>query len=180
MITDNPQFELPTRQNVAEIKLRDYQTEIIEKIESALAGEKAQRILVVLPTGSGKTVIAAELIRRAIDRNERVIFLAHRRELVHQCSDKLDRFGILHGIIMAGEKPSLLPDVQVGSIQTLSARLNRGAIELPMAEMLIFDEGHHCNANTYQKIIESYPHASVLGLTATPIRGDGRGLGVAA
>ncbi len=179
MITDNPQFELPTRRNVAEIKLRDYQTETIEKIESSLAGG-TKAVLVVLPTGSGKTVIAAELIRRAINRNDRVIFLAHRRELVHQCADKLDKFGIDYGIIMAGVRPSLIPDVQVGSVQTLSARLRRGTIEPPKADLIIFDEGHHCNANTYQKIIERYPHAKVVGLTATPIRGDGRGLGVAA
>lgn len=171
---------MKTLSNEIEIKLRDYQLETIEKIESTLAGEEAQRVLVVLPTGSGKTVIAAELIGRALDRNERVVFLAHRRELVHQCSDKLDRFGILHGIIMAGEKPSFLPDVQVGTIQTLSARLKQGTIQSPIADLLIFDEGHHCIANTYQKLIESYPLAKVIGLTATPIRGDGRGLGVAA
>lgn len=171
---------METMHNETEIKLRDYQLETIEKIEFTLAGETVQRILVVLPTGSGKTIIAAELIRRAVDRNERVVFLAHRRELVHQCSDKLDRFGIDHGIIMAGEKPSFIPDVQVGSIQTLSARLSRGTIEPPLADLLIFDEGHHCNASTYLKIIARYPDAKVLGLTATPLRGDGRGLGVAA
>jgi DNA repair protein RadD len=170
---------IETEQTVPEITLRDYQLETIGKVESCLAGE-VQRILVVLPTGSGKTIIAAEIIRRAVNWNEQVIFLAHRRELVHQCSDKLNKFGIDHGVIMAGVKPSFIPDVQVGSIQTLSARMSRGTIEPPKADLLIFDEGHHCNANTYQKIIARYPNAKVIGLTATPIRGDGKGLGVAA
>ena len=81
---------------------------------------------------------------------------------------------------MAGIKPSFIPDVQVGSIQTLSARLSRGTIAAPKADLLIFDEGHHCNANTYQKLIKRYSWANVIGLTATPLRGDGKGLGVAA
>jgi len=160
--------------------LRDYQLETISQIDSSLAGKRAKKVLVVLPTGSGKTVIAAEIIRRAVDDGKRVIFLAHRRELVLQCADKLGRFGIDHGILMAGIKPSFIPDVQVGSIQTLSARLNRGTIAAPKADLLIFDEGHHCNANTYQKLIKRYSWANVIGLTATPLRGDGKGLGVAA
>ena len=179
IMTFDHQLKLEIVQAGPEIKLRDYQLETIGKIESSMAGEGVHRILVVLPTGSGKTIIAAELIRRSVDRNRRIIFLAHRRELVLQCSDKLGRFGIDHGIIMAGVKPSFIPDVQVGSIQTLSMRLSRGTIEPPKAELLIFDEGHHCNANTYLKIIARYPDVKVIGLTATPIRGDGKGLGVA-
>ncbi|MBT5631630.1 MAG: DEAD/DEAH box helicase family protein, partial [Nitrospina sp.] len=90
--------------------LRDYQLETISQIDSSLAGKRAKKVLVVLPTGSGKTVIAAEIIRRAVDDGKRVIFLAHRRELVLQCADKLGRFGIDHGILMAGIKPSFIPD----------------------------------------------------------------------
>jgi DNA repair protein RadD len=175
----NQQLELENENVMPEIKLREYQLETIKKVESSLESEGVQRVLVVLPTGSGKTIIAAELIRRAVDHNDQVVFLAHRRELVHQCSEKLEKFGVDHGIIMAGVAPSLIPDVQVGSVQTLTARLRKGTIEAPKADLLIFDEGHHCNAKTYLKLIESYPRAKVLGLTATPIRGDGKGLGVA-
>jgi DNA repair protein RadD len=176
--TYNQQLNIENTNTVPEIRLRKYQVETIKKIETALAGESVQRVLVVLPTGSGKTVIAAELIRRAVDRNEQVVFLAHRRELVHQCSEKLEQFRIDHGIIMAGATPSFIPCVQVGSVQTLTARLNRGTIAPPPADLLIFDEGHHCNAKTYLKLVEGYPQAKVLGLTATPIRGDQKGLGV--
>ena len=162
----------------AEIKLRPYQIKVADEVMSAL--ETVRAVLMQAPCGAGKTIIAAELIRRAIDRNERVLFLAHRRELVFQCTDKLSRFGIEHAIIMAGIKPSLIPDVQVASVQTLTARIKRRRIQPPLADLIIFDECHHNFSRTHLKLIDSYPHAKIIGLTATPIRGDGKGLGVAA
>jgi superfamily II DNA or RNA helicase len=162
---------------ITEIRLRDYQMDVISKVESAL--EKIQRVLLQAPCGSGKTVMAAELIHRAVDRGERVLFLAHRRELVFQCSDKLKRFDIDHGIIMAGKQPSFLPDVQVASIQTLTARIKRGTVTPPPADLLVFDECHHSVAKTHLALVDYYEYANVIGLTATPVRGDGRGLGVA-
>lgn len=171
---DGEEKELP------EIRLRGYQTDVVSQVESALAGKKNRRLLVVAPTGSGKTIIAVEIIRREVERGGMVLFIAHRRELIHQCSDKLKRFGVDHGLIMAGESKSLFPDVQVASIQTLSRRLSRGIIKLPPATMLIIDEAHHANAKSYLRIVDHYREASIIGLTATPCRGDGRGLGVAA
>lgn len=167
-----------SKTELPEIQLRDYQVETINKIESALAGEGVQRIILQAPCGSGKTVIAAEIIRRAVDRNERVLFLAHRRELVFQCSDKLNRFEVDHGILMAGIRPSFIPDVQVASVQTLIARIKKGRVEPPPAELIIFDECHHNVSKTHLQLIEHYADAVVIGLTATPIRGDGKGLGV--
>jgi superfamily II DNA or RNA helicase len=83
-----------------------------------------------------------------------------------------------HGIIQAGMPTRPLEDVQVASIQTLDARAVRGdRMDLPRADLLVIDECHHAPARTYQKIIEAYPDAVLLGLTATPCRGDGRGLG---
>ena len=157
------------------VELRDYQVELISEIESQLID---YNVLAVCPCGSGKTVIAAEIIRLWLARSQRIVFLAHARELVMQCTQKLADLGIYYGIIMAGKKPSLLPDVQVGSIQTLSRRLIRKAIQSPPADLIIIDEAHHSNAVTYQNIVEGYPAARVLGLTATPQRTDGRGLGV--
>src|SRR5262249_13956573 len=82
-----------------------------------------------------------------------------------------------HGLIMAGWGFEPQP-VQVASVQTLHARaIRRDKLELPPAELLIVDECHHATAQTWRKIIEAYPDAVVLGLTATPCRGDGRGLG---
>jgi superfamily II DNA or RNA helicase len=107
-----------------------------------------------------------------------VLVLAHRREIITQTSDKLRANGIPHGIILAGVQPRPLEFVQVASIQTLWSRaVQRENMDLPRAELLVIDECHHCPAKTYRKIIDAYPNVILLGLTATPCRGDGRGLG---
>jgi DNA repair protein RadD len=107
-----------------------------------------------------------------------VLVLAHRREIITQTQRKLSEHGIRSGIIQAGFDPRPMEAVQVASIQTLWSRAMRSdAMELPPAHLLIVDECHHCPATTYRKIIEAYPDAILVGLTATPCRGDGRGLG---
>src|SRR4029077_7275959 len=104
--------------------------------------------------------------------------LAHRREIIAQTSLKLSANGVEHGIIRAGLVMDLEQNVQVCSIQTLWARAMRtNKISLPPADLLIIDEAHHVPARTYRKIVEAYPNAILLGTTATPCRGDGRGLG---
>jgi DNA repair protein RadD len=109
---------------------------------------------------------------------KRVLVLAHTREIIKQTSAKLFEHGIEHGIIQAGYMTRPYEPVQVASIQTLWARAVRGnRMELPAADLLIIDESHHCPATTYRKIIDAYPYAVLVGLTATPCRGDGRGLG---
>ena len=87
---------------------------------------------------SGKTIVAADVIKRAVEKRSRVLFLAHRRELIDQCSDKLFRFGVHHGIIMAGRRLDLAEQVQVASIQTLWTR--REVMELPEADLIVIDE----------------------------------------
>jgi len=151
------------------IELRPYQLTAITD------AARRRRPLIVAPTGSGKTVIAAELIRRA--ENKHVLYLAHRRELIHQARDKLAEFGMFAGVMLAGEQRHAMRGVQVASIQTLWSRCIRGSTELPPADIVFIDEAHHCRAETYRKIIDSYPDAQIIGLTATPCRRDGRGLG---
>jgi superfamily II DNA or RNA helicase len=156
---------------------RPYQTKVIEDFQREVAAGK-KRIILVAPTGSGKTVIGSAVIKSIIEQRRGVLVVAHRREIIQQTSDKLRANGIPHGIIMAGEQDRPLEFVQVASIQTLWSRaVQRESMEFPKAELLIIDEAHHCPANTYRKIIEAYPNAIILGLTATPCRGDGRGLG---
>lgn len=159
--------------------LRPYQVKIVAEFERMVENGK-RRVLLVAPTASGKTIIGAAIIKQFVRRQQSVLVLAHRREIIEQTSNKLKANGIKHGIIMASADDRLRPmeRVQVASIQTLWVRAMRSdAMRLPPANLLVVDECHHAPAQTYQKIIEAYPDAVLLGLTATPCRGDGRGLG---
>jgi DNA repair protein RadD len=157
--------------------LRPYQVDVVDEIQRTIAaGER--RILVVAPTGSGKTIVAGEVIGHYTQRYRPVLVLAHRLEIVTQTSEKLRGCGISHGIIKAGFSPRPMERVQVAFVQTLWVRAIRSeAMTLPPADLLIVDECHHATARTWRKIIEAYPDAVLIGLTATPCRGDGRGLG---
>jgi DNA repair protein RadD len=158
-------------------ELRQYQRDIIDEFDRRIAaGDK--RIMLVAPTGSGKTVIAGAIIRQTAEVRKFILVLAHRREIITQTSEKLRDIAIPHGIIMAGTQSRPLENVQVAAIQTLHRRaIGAEIMDLPPADLLVIDEAHHCPAATYQEIIDQYPNAILLGLTATPCRGDGRGLG---
>jgi DNA repair protein RadD len=153
--------------------LRDYQLRALADLR-ARVGSGRRRVLLVAPTGSGKTTIAAEMIRGAIGRDGAVLFLAHRKELIDQCSQRLDGVGVDHGVVMAQHRRSApWCPVQVASIPTLAKRLDR----LPRATLVIVDEAHHARAGTYSAVLQHYPSAPVIGLTATPWRLDNKGLG---
>jgi DNA repair protein RadD len=155
--------------------LRPYQEEVVHDIELAVETDAP---LVVLPTGAGKTIIAARIIERAAATGQRVLVLTHRREILTQTSLKLSSGDFEHGLIQAGSNLDLDPHVQIASIQTLWARCMRtNKIPMPRADLIIIDEAHHVAARTWRLIIEAYPNARRIGLTATPCRSDGRGLG---
>lgn len=152
--------------------LRDYQHRALDDLRGVIRQGYTSPILVA-PTGAGKTSIAAELIHLATARGRRVVFLAHRRELINQCSARLDGLGVPHGIIQADHWRRRPHDfVHVASIQTL---VNRSLAHAP--DIIVVDECHRARASSYGKIFERYPSAVKIGLTATPIRTDGRGLG---
>lgn len=153
------------------MQLRPYQVEAIEQVRQRFR-EGAKRTLIVLPTGGGKTVVGASIIRSATEKGSRVLFLAHRRELIQQTADKLHRFGVRHGVIMAGERQALQHPVQVASVQTLARRRD----VLQAVDLIFFDEAHHAAAGSYTDVLQWFPSARVVGLTATPWRLDGRGL----
>ena len=153
------------------IQFRPYQEAAIQSARDKIA-TGVKRILLNSPTGSGKTIIAAGIVQRAVAKGKRVLFLAHRRELIHQTCAKLVEGGVLNfGVIMAGQRLNhAAAPVQVVSIQTLVRR------ELPPADIIIVDEAHRITSRSYLSVLANYPLAVVLGLSATPERLDGRGL----
>lgn len=153
--------------------LRPYQRRAYDGCR-VLLQQGIYKILLVIPTGGGKTTVASHVIASAVAKGSRVLFLAHRKELILQCSRRLDDEGLDHGIIKAGNKRyyPLLP-IQVGSVQTLYRRRH----QRPPADLIIIDEAHHVNGGSYMDLLADYPDAVILGLTATPFRTDGSGLG---
>jgi len=156
--------------------LREYQKQAINNIRNHFAKGK-KKILLVAPTGSGKTVIASSMLEQIIERGNFGLFVAHRRELVMQCSRKLADFDIKHGVIMASKTPNHYADVQIASIQTFTSRKDRDDFIKPNANVIIIDEAHRSTSKSFKQLIEEYPDAFVIGLTATPCRADGKGLG---
>lgn len=156
------------------MKLRPYQERAIADLRTSYAAGHRAPVL-VLPTGGGKTVIAAAIVKGAIDRGNRVLFLAHRTELLDQTVRKLENAGItdVRMIRASSDLGSPTAKVTVASVQTLT----RWAGRMPPAELVAFDECHHVVAETWQAIADNYRAARLLGLTATPQRADGRPLG---
>lgn len=157
--------------------LRPYQLDVLDECRRTVAAGQ-RRLIIVAPTGSGKTVIAASLIHDAAKAGNSVVVLAHRREIIAQTVSKLHDQGIECGVVQDGFGSRSYEPVQVASVQTLWSRaMRRRSMPLPPADMFIIDECHHAPAETYSKIVGKYPDAVLVGLTATPCRGDGRGLG---
>ena len=153
------------------LTLRPYQTDIIRRLREAYrAGYHAP--LLQSPTGSGKTVMFAYITDSASRRGTRVYILVHRQELIGQCSGALFGLNVPHGIIAPGR--TMTHDlVQVASVQTLVRRLDR----VPAPDLIIIDECHHTVAGSWRNILDRYPSANLMGVTATPVRLDGCGLG---
>jgi superfamily II DNA or RNA helicase len=121
----------------------------------------------------GKTVVFSAITHGAVERGRQVLILVHRRELITQASSKLAGAGVPHGIIAAGFPASDQP-VQVASVQSLARRMS-GMEWSP--HLIVIDEAHHAVAGTWLSVLSHWPHAYRLGVTATPVRQDGRGLG---
>lgn len=154
------------------MKLRDYQRKAADAVHAKMRAGNA-RVVVISPTGSGKTVLAvAGIVQPRVLRGERWGFVVHLREVVDQACSRLEDIGMTPGVIMASRKPNPRADVQVCSIQTLAARKN-----YPDLDGLIIDECHRSSAPMYRKLVERYPNIPIIGLTATPVRADGKGLG---
>ena len=153
-------------------RLRPYQANDLNRIVDAL--NEYRRVAYQGPTGSGKTVIFANLIEQVADAGERVLVLAHRDEIVQQVSASLNDLGVKHGIIAPGN-PETTDRVQVASVFTLVRRLH--LLQQHPPTLVVIDEAHHAVAKTWGTIIDALPDADILGVTATPRRLDGKPLG---
>ena len=154
------------------MNLRPYQQQAITDLRLAFRNG-ARAPLLVGATGMGKTVIFSAITQAVAARGRRVLILVHRRELIRQASAKLRQACVSHGIIAAGFQPSDHP-VQVASVQTLARRLERQHWQ---PDLIVIDEAHHAIAGTWTNVISHWPDSPLLGVTATPVRQDGRGLG---
>ena len=152
------------------IVLRPYQEEWIAGLRAAM--KRTRRVLGVLPTGSGKTICFAYITAGALAKGKRVLILVHRALILDQISAALDAFGVPHGRIQPGW-PATTDAVQIGMVQTVARRADR----LPDPDLVIPDEAHHVVSPTYIALLRQWPRARSLGVTATPARLDGRGLG---
>lgn len=161
------------------VKLYEDQEAFVGAIRDAFA-RKRKRVLGVAPTGMGKTICFAYIAAGTAKNNKRVTIICHRSFLLQQVSAALKKFGIAHGILQGGSIGIPHSPVVVASAQTLVRRLKH----FPEPHLCVIDESHHVlgaegAANTWGKIIRHFSNARVLGVTATPVRTDGRGLGEA-
>lgn len=158
------------------ITLRQYQKEAVEMIRTEYASYRQRRVLFALPTGGGKTVIFSYITESACGKGRSVIIVAHRKEICRQISKALDAMGVQHGLIMPGHTQTT-DLVQVAMVQTLAKRIEKGLIAEP--DLLVIDEAHHAVAGSWGKVTEGWTKCKILGVSATPERLDGKGLGAA-
>lgn len=156
---------------LAAIVLRDYQHDIVARTGQAL--RRSRRVLVVLPPGGGKTVIAAFIASAFAGRGQTTFFNCHRAELLQQTSLTFTKCGLAHGFVAPGHVMSASQLVNVASIDALKRRL--ATIKPP--RVVIWDETHHIGAAGWAAIMEAWPDTIHIGLTGTPWRLDGTGLG---
>ncbi|AWJ85163.1 hypothetical protein TSH58p_17515 [Azospirillum sp. TSH58] len=160
------------------MKLRPYQQKNADEILACLA-RGVRGTLYALPTAGGKTAtVVRGVIREVVNLGWPTVFLVHRRELLHQAVRTLARVGIQASVVDQDHDLDPLALVHVCSIDTLKARKKRLAGWLLTIKLVVVDEAHHAVAAGWQALLEDFTNALILGVTATPYRGDGKPLGV--
>lgn len=152
------------------ISLYPFQNEIIDRARDEL--RQHQSVLMVMPCRSGKTVTASKMIQSAQGKGKRIWFIVHRDFLLDQTSKTLDEFSIKHSFIASGRPYNPYIPIQLCSVQSVIRRLDR--LEKP--DLIITDECHHATSSSYRKYLD-WAGAKSVGLTASPIRTNGAGLG---
>lgn len=165
-VTDNPKrvYNL--------INLRQYQTDIIDQTRN-LMRKGVRSVLIQSPTGSGKTLLTAHMLKTAAQKGMSAFFIVHRRELVKQSIQAFAEVSLNHGVIANGWTEQRHLPIQIASIQTLVRRYKR----FRKPSLVIYDECQHNSSSTWSRIYNEYGGAFHIGLTATPQRLDGQGLG---
>ena len=160
------------------MELRPYQQEAMDAILEAWENG-THKTLLVLPTGCGKTIVFAKVTEECVRQGDRVLILAHRGELLEQAADKI---GKATGLGCATEKAeeTCLGSwfrITVGSVQSMMRESRLSRFPDDYFDTIIIDEAHHCISDSYQRVLHHFPEAKVLGVTATPDRGDMKNLG---
>ncbi|MHC5373610.1 DEAD/DEAH box helicase [Enterococcus sp. LJL120] len=160
------------------MELRPYQEEARTAIQQEWQ-EGKKRTLLVLPTGCGKTIVFSKVIEDRVKMGERVLVLAHRGELLDQASDKLQKSTGLKTATEKAEETSVgsFFRVVVGSVQTMQREKRLSKFPPNFFDTIVVDEAHHCISDGYQRVLHHFEESNVLGVTATPDRGDMRNLG---
>lgn len=160
---------------MAAVVLRDYQGRMIRDAKRELSVPDVSSVLIQAPTGAGKTALASFIIGETAAKGQRAWFIVHRSELLLQTSLTFKKYGIEHGFIAAGQPVNLMQLVHLCSIDTLKNRL----AQLKPPKVAIIDECHHANATGWALVIQWLIEGGtyVIGLSATPKRLDGQGLG---
>lgn len=160
------------------MELRPYQQEAKEAIFEQW-GQGVDKTLLVLPTGCGKTIVFAKVTEDCVRQGSRVLILAHRGELLDQAADKIRKATGLGCATEKAEETCLRSwfRVTVGSVQSLMREKRLGQFPADYFGTIIIDEAHHCLSDSYQRVLAHFSQAKVLGVTATPDRGDMRNLG---
>lgn len=160
------------------MELRPYQQEAREAIFEQWDGGVLKTLL-VLPTGCGKTIVFAKVTEDCVRRGDRVLILAHRGELLEQAADKIRQSTGLGCAVEKAEETCMGSwfRVVVGSVQTMMREKRLGQFPEDYFQTIIIDEAHHCISDSYQKVLNHFSSAKILGVTATPDRGDMRNLG---
>ena len=160
------------------MQLRDYQEEARENIQAQWA-VGVKKTLLVLPTGCGKTIVFSKVIEDRVKLGERVLVLAHRGELLDQAADKLEKSTGLKTATEKAQQTSIGSwyRVVVGSVQTMMRESRLEKFPKDFFDTIIIDEAHHCISDSYQRVLSYFENANVLGVTATPDRGDMKNLG---
>jgi superfamily II DNA or RNA helicase len=154
------------------MELRPYQTELVQAARREFAAGK-RRVILQMATGGGKTPVGCSIIQSAASKGHEVWMGCHKNFLVEQASEKLKQFGVYHGIVSSSSKYNARQKVHVCGLGVLKNRMHG----MRKPSIFLWDECHHIGARTWVEIMEAFPDAFHLGLTATPTRPSGTGLG---